>query len=312
MSGLVLLLALPALYWPQAADSASVLKRAGIERLCVPPDSAAAWREAGFSVIPMSPADLAAREKLPPPGIAGRAAVASPTRSPWVFASGWRFLRNPAGKYFYDVPAGKAALAAAEAFAYGADAVLKIDPADVESYGRMLDFLAQLPAADLPEIADLGVVDDGSPLVGEVMNLLARRNLLFQVVRAPSPQLPINVRLGTPEYPQKEAADPSAFALKIRRQLTDEQRRLRVFGSDVVIGRLTGNAERARLHLLNYGGREIDSLRIRLRGSWAQGEVFLAGRGPLALEDSTASEGATELSLSGMSTYAVIDLRDAK
>ena len=28
------------------------------------------------------------------------------------------------------LPAGKAALAAAEAFAYGADAVLKIDPAD--------------------------------------------------------------------------------------------------------------------------------------------------------------------------------------
>ncbi len=312
MSGLVLLLALPALYWPQATDSAPVLKRAGIERLCVPPESAAAWREAGFSVIPLSPADLASREKLPPPGIAGRAAVASPTRSPWVFASGWRFLRNPAGKYFYDLPAGKAALAAAEAFAYGADAVLKIDPADVESFGRMLALLAQLPAADLPEIADLGVVDDGSPLVGEVMNLLARRNLLYQVVRAPSPQLPINVRIGTPEYPQKEAADPSAFALKIRRQLTDEQRRLRLFGSDVVIGRLTGNADRARLHLLNYGGREIDSLRIRLRGSWAQADVFLAGRGPGPLEDQTVSEGATELSLSGMSTYAVIDLREAK
>ena len=34
------------------------------------------------------------------------------------------------GKYRYDLPAGKAALAAAEAFAYGADALLKIDPAD--------------------------------------------------------------------------------------------------------------------------------------------------------------------------------------
>ncbi len=312
MSGLVLLLALPALYWPQGVESVPALKQAGIERMCVPPDASAAWRQAGFSVIPLSPADLASREKLPPPGVAGRANVASPTRSPWVFASGWRFLRNPAGKYFYDLPAGKAALAAAEAFAYGADAVLKIDPADVESFGRMLALLAQLPAADLPEIADLGVVDDGSPLVGEVMNLLARRNLLYQVVRAPSPQLPINVRIGTPEYPQKEAADPSAFALKIRRQLTDEQRRLRLFGSDVVIGRLTGNADRARLHLLNYGGREIDSLRIRLRGSWAQADVFLAGRGPGPLEDQTVSEGATELSLSGMSTYAVIDLREAK
>jgi hypothetical protein len=312
MSGLVLLLALPALYWPQAADSAPVLKRAGIERLCVPPDSAAAWREAGFSVIPLSPADLASREKLPPPGIAGRAAVASPTRSPWVFASGWRFLRYPAGKYFYDLPAGKAALAAAEAFAYGADAVLKIDPADVESFGRMLAFLAQLPAVELPEIADLAVVDDGTPLVGEVMNLLVRRNLLFQVVRAPSPQLPINVRLGTPEYPQKEAADPSAFALKIRRQLTDEQRRLRIFGSDVVIGRLVGEADRARLHLLNYGGREIDSLRVRVRGAWAEGEALVPGPGRVPLDDCVASEGAAEFSLSGVPVYAVIELRGAQ
>ncbi len=312
MSGLVLLLALPALYWPQGVESAPALRQAGIERLCVPPESAEAWRQAGFTVTAVSPVDLVAREKLSPPGIAGRADVASPTRSPWVFASGWRFLRNPAGRYFYDLPAGKAALAAAEAFAYGADAVLKIDAADLESFGRMLAFLAQLPAADLPGIADLAVVDDGSPLVGEVMNLLVRRNLLFRAVTAPSPQFRLNVRLGTPEYPQKEAADPSAFALKIRRQLTDEQRGLRVYGSEVVIGRLTGEPERARLHLLNYGGRELDGLRVRVRGAWAEGEALVAGRSRAPLDDYTVSEGATEFSLSGVPAYAVIELRAAR
>ena len=312
MSGLVLLLALPALYWPQGVESAPALRQAGIERLCVPPDSAAAWRQAGFSVIPLSPGDLASREKLPPPGIAGRADVASPTRSPWVFASGWRFLRNPAGKYLYHLPAGKAALAAAEAFAYGADAVLKIDPADLESFGRMLAFLAQVPAADLPDISDLAVVDDGSPLVGEVMNLFVRRNLLFRAVIAPSPEFRVNVRIGAPEYPTKEAADPSAFALKIRRQLTDEQRGLRLYGSEVVIGRLTGEASRARLHLLNYGGRELDGLRVRVRGTWAEGEALVAERGRAPLDDYAVSEGATEFSLSGVPTYAVIELRGAR
>jgi len=44
MSGPVLLLALPALYWPQATDSASVLTLAGIQSLWVPPESAAPWR----------------------------------------------------------------------------------------------------------------------------------------------------------------------------------------------------------------------------------------------------------------------------
>lgn len=312
MNGSLLLVALPALYWTQGVDSGPALRQVGIERLCVPPDRAEGWRLAGFSATALSAADLASRERLPPPGIAGRAELASPTRSPWVFANGWRFLRKPEVKYVYDLPAGKAALAAAEAFAYEADAVLRIDPADLESLGRMLAFLAQLPAAELPEIADLAVVDDGTPLVGEVMNLLARRNLLFRVVKTPSPEFRLNVRIGDPEYPQKEAADPSAFALKVRRRLGDEQRGLRVYGSEVVIGRLTGEAARARLHLLNYGGRELDSVRVRVRGAWGEGEAWVAGRGRVPLEDYAVSEGTTEFSLSGAPAYAVIELRGAR
>ena len=58
----------------------------------------------------------------------------------------------------------------------------------------------------------------------EALNLLVRRNLLFKIVPAPSAQYRVNVKLGTPEFPAEQAADPSAFALKVRRQLTDEQR----------------------------------------------------------------------------------------
>ena len=94
------------------------------------------------------------------------------------------------------MPSGKAALAAAETYAYGADVVLKIDPADVGALGGMLTFLEGLPAADLPGIADLAVVEDGTAVTGEVMNLLTRRNLLFQVVPAASATLPDQHRHG--------------------------------------------------------------------------------------------------------------------
>ncbi|PYR53820.1 MAG: hypothetical protein DMF91_27770, partial [Acidobacteria bacterium] len=221
MTSLILLLlaALPCI-WTQGANRAA-LEAAGIKRFCA-----------------LTEAELAAREALPTPGVTARAGLASPTRSPWIVANGWRFTRHPAMKYVYDVPAGKAALAAAEAFAYGADAAMKIDPADAPNLGAMLTFLEGLPAADLPPIADLAVVDDGSPVTGEVMNLLARRNLLFQVVQAPSVRFRLNIAIGSAAYPRAEASDPSAFALKIRRQLTDEERSLRVYGSEVVIGRL--------------------------------------------------------------------------
>src|SRR5207244_2895907 len=85
-------------------------------------------------------------------------------------------------------------LQAAGAFVYGADAVLKIDPADLESLGEMLAFVAQLPANDLPGVTDLAVVDDGSAPLGEVLNLLVRRNLLIRIVKAPSSDFGINVK----------------------------------------------------------------------------------------------------------------------
>ena len=287
---LLFALSLPCVYLAQSVDSRATLEAAGIRRLC-------------------TETDLAQRESLANPGTAPRPGVASPTRAPWIIANGWRFMRRPSTKYVYDVPAGKAALAAAEAFAYGADAVLKIDRADVRPLGEMLKFLEALPTVDLPTASDFAVVDDGSAIVGEVMNLLARRNLLFEVVQAPLPRFTINIRIGAPEYPREEAADPSAFALKIRRQLTDDQRALRVYGSEVVICRLTAGAGRARLHLINYGGREIEGLRIRVRGAYSTGEAHVAGAGRLALEDQTVASGVTEFSIPRLMTYAVIDLR---
>jgi hypothetical protein len=312
VTALLWLAALPCLYWTQGVESAPALKKASIERLCVAPDQAAAWAKAGFTPVPVSDTDLALRETMAAPGIRARADRASATRSPWVFTNGWRFLRDPAGKYVYDLPAGKAALAAAEAYAYGADAVLKIEAADLESLGQMLAFLAALPKSDLPDVADVAVVDDGSATMGEALNLLVRRNLLFRIVPAPSAQYRVNVKLGTPEFPADAAADPSAFALKVRRQLTDEQRSLRIFGTEVVIGRLLGDGSRMRLHLLNYGGRETEGVRVRLRGSHSEGEANIAGQGKVPLEELGIVDGATELTVRRLGPYGVVDLPAVK
>ena len=306
---LAVLAAGPCVYWTQGVESRATLDAAGVKHICVAPDAVEAWRQLGFPASPIAAADLSARETLPVPGITARAGVASPTRSPWVVANGWRFLRAPAGKYAYTVPAGKAALAAAEVFAYGADVVLTVDPVDLKTVGSMMAFFESLPPLDLPAVADIGVVDDGTPLTGEVMNLLARRNLLFDVVKDPSRRFAITIRIGSAGYPREEAADPSAFAQKIRAQLTDERRSIRVYGSEVVVCRLTANGTSARLHLLNYGGRDIEGLRVRVRGAYRTGEAHVAGTGPVALQDQVVDGGATEFTLPRLGAYAVVDLK---
>jgi hypothetical protein len=145
-----------------------------------------AWRGAGFDAVPFGEKERAARVELQVPGVAGRAEMASATHRPWVYANCWRFLRQPEGRFRCDVPARQSALAAAEASVYGADVVLGIDAAGLEGFGRMLAFLRSVPAVDLPAAADIAIHDDGSDDLEEVLNLMARGNLLFKVVRGPA------------------------------------------------------------------------------------------------------------------------------
>ena len=302
---------LPLLYWVQGIETAPALKQAGIEQIAAPSNKLDEWRKAGFKVVALSQQDLEQRVKLLVPRVAGRADVASATRRPWIDSNGWRFMRAPTGKFYYDLSergTGKATLAIAEAWAYQADAILKIDPADLAAAGKMLAFLRALPHTNLPLIADIGLIDDGSAATGEVMNLLTRRNLMFRVVAAPAPQLKINIKLGSKEYPQSEASDPNAFALKVRRQLGDENRSLRIYGTEVVISRLTGDGTRLRLHLLNYSGRDVDSLRVRTRGKYARAELKAFGIEQAGPEDFVVEDGATEFTIPKLGVYALIDL----
>jgi hypothetical protein len=302
---------LPLIQWVHGIETAPALKQTGIEEIAVPSAKLEEWRRAGFNAHALSEQHLKQRERVLLPRVGGRVNVASATRRPWIDSNGWRFMRKPTGKFYYDVTergAGSATLAIAESFAYQADAILKIDQTDLAAAGRMLVFLRSLPQASLPIIADIGLIDDGSAATGEVMNLLTRRNLLFRIVSAPSPELRVNIKLGSKDYPRADASDPSAFALKVRRQLGDENRSLRIFGSEIVISRLTGDGKRVHLHLLNYSGRELDGLRVRLRGKYAKGELNAFGVEQVGFEDFVVADDATEFTIPKLSVYALIEL----
>src|SRR5215472_12676224 len=200
---LMLAAALPGLYWEQAPDTAGALKTAGVECVQVAPAKLEDWKRSGFCA---SAANLSSYEKLPQPGVEYRPDVASATRAPWVISNAWRLLRSVAKPVYYEAGKGRAALCAAEASVYGATALVRLDPADLDSFGAMLRFLRRTDTPALPPRANIGFLDDGSPEAGEVMNLFTRRNLLFRIVPAPDSKLDLNIRLGAPEYPRSAAA----------------------------------------------------------------------------------------------------------
>ena len=261
------------------------------------------------AILPsLGPAPPDGSVKLQAPGVQYRMNEASATRSPWIDANGWRILRKPGIRYYYDIPATASVLAAAEAFVYGAAATIHTDSAGGAAFNRMLDFLRGIPDRDLPAMANIGVIDDGSDQSGELMNLLSRRNLLYKIVTGPDPHLDLNVRLGSKEYTNEDASNPAMLAQKIRSQLTDDKRLLRLYGSEVVVARLTGDRDRARIHLLNYANRPVSGLRVRVLGAYSRGSIAAFDKPDLKLQDFESRGGAVEFTLPEMSTYAVIDL----
>ncbi len=289
----------PALFWDRPVETADTLRKAGIERVCVPAGEEAAWQKLGFTAAGF---DREHAVQAVAPSVEYHMDVASATRVPWVNANGWRYLREAGRPFFYNAPVGSAALAAAEAFAYGGEAAIRTVPDDLGAFARMLKFLGGVDAAPLPGMANIGVVDDGTDTMGEILNLLARHNLLFQVTKAADAQY--DVRIGR----VPDGTDPYEFAMKTRRDLTDEKRLLRVYGSNLVLARLTGDGTRVRVHLLNYGKATVKGLRVRVLGSYAQDKAWVYEHTG-TLEDYRVEDGATEFSIPVMGAYAVVDLR---
>jgi len=233
---LALAVLLPSLFWDQGPDTAAALRDAGIAHVSVPQAMAQSWQKVpGISVEVADPQGM---RKLPAPSVRFRMNEASATRSPWVDANGWRYLRYAGSKFYCDAPGKAAALAAAEAYTYGAGTLIHTDIDGLKPLGQMLQFLEKLPHVDLPAVSDIRFIDDGSPQSGELMNLLIRRNLLFRIAKPGESGSGPVVRVGSKEYPKAEAANPSLLAEKVRANLTDEKRSLRIYGSEVVIARL--------------------------------------------------------------------------
>ena len=246
--------------------------------------------------------------KLNEPRVEYRNNEASATRSPWIDANGWRILRSPGKTFVYQVKGEAAALAAAEAFTYEAHAFISTDGPGADAFHKMLEFLKTISPAELPPVADFGVVDDGSDAAGELLNLLTRMNLLYRIEKDPDRNFRVNVRLGTKEFPREEVQNPSLAAHQVRSELGDDNRSLRVYGSEVVVGRLLAAPQQARVFLLNYTSRPVLGMRVRIRGAYSKGELHQAGVADAKPEDWTQDGPATEFTIPELHSFAVVDL----
>ena len=162
----------------------------------------------------------------------------------------------------------------------------------------------------MPAIANVGVVDDGSPEMGEVLNMLTRRNLLYRVVPKGDRSLGVTVDVGAPAFPRDALTNPSDFAARVREALGDDRRSVRVYGTSTVIAHLTGDDTRARLHLVSYSrNRSQASIRVRVLGRYQPATVAAFGApDDAALADVRRPEAATEFSVPDFNTIAIVDL----
>src|SRR5262249_6654229 len=79
--------------------------------------------------------DAASFQQVPPPLVRMVANESQATTAPFIESNGWRFERGMQKANYSKLPAGSATLAAAEAFAFGVDAILNPDPGDVADLG---------------------------------------------------------------------------------------------------------------------------------------------------------------------------------
>lgn len=251
------------------------------------------WLFLAATLPTIGAADAPAGDRKPAitPRLNPRTGESGASGAPWLDANGWRYRRSPGQKWVVTTGKDQGALALAEAFAYRADVLVRVAAEDRVKADGMAALLRKIPAFDGQPVADVALDDDGSHDASEALNLLNRRNLLY----GPAGKLRVNAK--------GASKNPSQFAYDIRRKIGDEQRGLRLYGSQVVLAHFEANGSRARLHLLNYGRGTVQGLRVRLRGAYQR----LTSYGTETSEKQNLP-GFTEFTLHELQTYAVIDL----
>ena len=303
---LALAVMVPTLLWDKGPETAPILERAEIKEIAVPPALAARWK--GQSSLSCATVDPATLTVLQVPRVDYRINEARATSVPWLENNGGQFLRYPDRSYLYKAPGKSAAIAAAEASMFGVRAYIDTDEEGLRQVAPILRFLRTAEPEPGPPVTNIGVVDDGSSRVGELLKLLVRYNLLVRPEPSPDKRLRLNVQIGSAKYPTEEAADPHHMALLIRGDLGDENRDLRTYGSDVVLGRLTGDEKKLRVHLLNYSARPVHGLRVKIAGAYAQQQARAPGAAAPQLLDVSVGENATEFTIPLMENYLIVDL----
>jgi hypothetical protein len=158
-------------------------------------------------------------------------------------------------------------------------------------------------------------MDDGSPEMGEVLNMLTRRNLLYRVVTQPDRQLDLTVQLGTPDFPRSAVANPSDLAARVRDRLGDDKRLVRVYGTTTAIARLTGDGRHLRLFLLSYSRNRLQQdVRVRLLGRFrpVTSAAYSGTAAEPGLADVENPGTSTEFTLPMFNTIAIVDLEVLK
>lgn len=275
----------------------------------------------GLALAASSATDAATFQQVPSPGIRFQMNEAQATTAPWIESNAWRFRRGIRKANYAALPAGAAPMAAAEAFTFGVDAILDPDPGDLQELEEMLRFLKGHDQPAMPVMANIAIVDDRSDAMEEILNMLTRRNLLYDVVSAPNRRHDLTVQLGTQNFPRESADDPSDFAARVRAMLGDDKRLIRVYGTNTTIAHLTGDGRKARLFLLSYARRRDgrgraqppQEIRIRVRGRYRPtGFAAYSASDDAKLADVENLGSVTEFTVPPFRILAIVDLGPLK